>query len=244
MAKSSPQDLLSLLFDLQHSAEAQQQSLPGKDLENRLAMLRQWQSRRLAYTYADLLEDGQYRSACQFFLSDIYAPRDFSQRDHDAEHLHGLLARYLPEPMLRLLADTIRLNQLTNRLDQQLLHALFEDLGVTRQITPQTYAAGYRICDNHAERKEQIELLTSVLDEAAHGARRPVFAISLRLARFPAYHAGWFELYDFLDRGYTACKSMKNVSKFVSTIHQREMNILQSIFAGAPDPFCGFTIDD
>ena len=237
MAKGSSQDLLNLLFDLQHSAEAQPQFIPDKDLEARLAMLRQWQTRRLTYTYADLLENTQYRAACQFFLNDIYAPRDFSQRDHHAEHLYTLLKRYLPKSMLRLLADAIRLNQLTNNLDHRLLQALFDDLGVTHQIAPQTYAAGYRICDNYSARKEQIDLLIHILDEAAHGARRLIFGISLYTARVPAYHAGWFDLYDFLDRGYTACKPMKNIDIFVSTIHRREMSILQSIYPARPIPF-------
>jgi hypothetical protein len=244
MTKGSSSDLINLLFGLQHSREAQQQSIPDMELDARLALLRGWQSRRLAYTYAGLLEDEQYRAACQFFLDNIYAPRDFSQRDHDAEYLYTLLARYLPELMLQLLADTLRLNQLTNDLDQKLLHVLFDDLHVTDRITPQAYIAAYRMCNNYAERKNQIELLVRILDEATHGARRPIFALSLRLARIPAYHAGWFELYDFLEKGYMACKPMKNVDHFVSTIRQSEMDILEKIFAGEPDPFRGFTIDD
>lgn len=240
--ESSPQDLLNLLFDLQHQAEAQQQPAPGGEIDQRLAMLRGWQTRRLAHTYADLLETAQYRPACLFFLEDIYAPRDFSQRDQDAEHLYRLLARYLPETMLQLLADAIRINQLTNRLDQQLLNALFVELKVGEQITPRDYATAYRLCDNYAEREEQIELLVRILDEAAHGARRPVFAISLRLARLPAYHAGWIDLYNFLERGYQSCKPMKDVGYFVETIRQRELRILKSIFDAEADPFDGFLV--
>jgi hypothetical protein len=235
--KASPKEFIHLLNELQHHQDAQRVAVDGVDLDPRLILLRQWQTERLTNTYRDLLADEQYRSACLFFLSDLYAPRDFSQRNHDAEHLYDLLSRFLPEGMLALLADAIRINQLTSQLDHALLRVLANDLGVTDTITQQVYAQGYRLCDNYAERKEQIRLLTQTLREAAEGARRPLFAASLRLVRRPAQRAGWSELYDFLERGYLACRPMRNVETFVGTIEQREMELLDKIYAGDDEPF-------
>ena len=178
----------------------------------------------------------QYRAACQFFLSDIYSPRDFSQRDHDAEHLYNLLSRFLPQAMLRLLADAIRTNRLTDRLDRVLLQELRKHLEMTEALTPGEYAQAFRQCDNYAERREQIELMTKILLEAAQGARNPIFAASLRLVRRPVYRAGWSEVYDFLERGYQACRPMRDVKYFVKTIYQREFTILEQIFAGDDRP--------
>ena len=59
----------------------------------------------------------------------------------------------------------------------------------------------------------------------------------LVLARAPALRAGWFELYDFLRRGAQACQPMRNVDHFVATIYQRELSILEKIFAGEAQPF-------
>jgi hypothetical protein len=237
--KVSPKEFIHLLGELQHSQEAQRRTVDGAALDPQLALLRQWQTERLKCTYADLLADEQYRAACLFFLSDIYAPRDFSQRNHDAEHLYSVLSRFLPEAMLALLAEAIHINRLTSQLDQDLIKILVEDLGVTDSITPELYAQAYRLCDNYAQRREQIDLLVKVLQEAAKGARNPLFAVSLRLVRRPAERAGWFELYDFLERGYTACKPMRKVDYFVATIAGRETALLERIFAGEANPFNG-----
>ena len=43
-----------LLYDLQHRAELQQQPVAGVALNPQLALLRTWQSQRLAQTYAEV----------------------------------------------------------------------------------------------------------------------------------------------------------------------------------------------
>ncbi len=230
-------NFLKILHELQHHQDAQRQTVEERPLEPNLILLRLWQAQRLARTYTDLLADPRFAPACQFFLSDIYGPRDFSQRDNDAVQLHDLLSRFLPEIMLRLLARTIQINELTSRLDIDLAHALMDQLGVTDTITPELYAAGYRICDNFTERKYQIELLAEILGEVCEGAKFPGVGVTLKLVRGPAQNAGWFEVVDFLERGYAAARPMKDVKHFVGTIHDRETLILERIFAGHPAPF-------
>jgi hypothetical protein len=115
---------MQLLHDLQHSEELKHQPSGADGLHPQLALLREWQANRLARTYADLLADPRYRPACEFFLSDIYAPRDFSQRDHDLERIHQFLSRVLPATTIQLLTVTVELNSLTNTLDNYLRQVL------------------------------------------------------------------------------------------------------------------------
>jgi hypothetical protein len=237
MAKIKPPDPTRLLHDLEHSDELRPQTVAGAELDPQLALLRVWQSGRLSRTYADLLADKHYGPACRFFLGDIYAPRDFSQRDHDIERIYAYLSRVVPAQMLQLLTDTIELNELTNQLDRALLRALIDKLGVTDTITPQLYAQSYRVCDNYADRKYQIDLTTRLLKEVAEGARLAVVGLAMKVVHGPAERAGWGELYDFLDRAYAAFKQVRDAKPFVRTIQQREMHILDQIFAGEPDPF-------
>jgi len=226
-----------LLYDLQHRAELQQQPVAGVALDPQLALLRTWQSQRLARTYADLLVDPHAGPACRFFLSDIYAPRDFSQRDHDIERIYAFLVRVLPPHTLRLLSEVIELNRLTNALDNALCRVLVNQLQVTDSITPEQYAAGYRLCDNYDERVRQIELITQVLRQVGAGSRLAVVGLAMKLARGSALRAGWVELYDFLARGYAAFKQLRDLPSFVGTIGERERRILDQIFAGNPEPF-------
>jgi hypothetical protein len=51
------------------------------------------------------------------------------------------------------------------------------------------------------------------------------------MAKVPAQRAGWVEIYDFLERGYQALRQMKDTQTFVETIAQREMSILDLIYA-------------
>ncbi len=237
MAKIKPPDPARLLHDLEHSKELKPEVVAEAKLDPQLALLRAWQSDRLARTYADLLADKRYSPACHFFLADIYAPRDFSQRDHDLKQIHTYLSRVVPVQMLQLLTDTVELNELTSRLDRDLLRVLVDRLGVVDTITPQLYAQSYRVCDNYTDRKYQIDLTTRLLKEVAEGARLAVVGLAMKVIHGPAERAGWGELYDFLERAYAAFKQVRNAKPFVHTIQQREMRILDQIFAGIPDPF-------
>jgi hypothetical protein len=225
-----------VLLELQRGDEVHQ-PVAGKELDPALKLLRQWQSQRLARTYADLLASKRYAPACNFFLSDLYAARDFSQRDHDVKRLHSLLSRFLPASMLQILTDSITLNELTAALDHSLSEVLVGKLGVTDAITPELYAEGYRVCDNYVERLRQIQLIVKIGRQVDEAVRLPMVGTTLRLARGPAERAGWIELYEFLERGFTAFKHMHGAESFLRTIEDRETRILDRIFAGKADPF-------
>jgi hypothetical protein len=206
-------------------------------IDDSMLILRTWQSGRLAQTYADLLDSHRYSSACRFFLDEIYAPRDFSQRDQDIEYLYAIMSSFLPEFLIKVVRKAIELNDLTNELDLFLSHTLVESLGVTDQITPELYAEAYRLCDNFEARLHQIDLIGEVGRMVDRGTRIPLVGVTLHLAKHPARHAGWGELHKFLETGYTAFKHMGRAEKFLNTIQERERIILINIYDNRPDPF-------
>jgi hypothetical protein len=236
-SRNRPPSPIKILSHLKRSDDRERKIVGEKPLNPQLVLLRSWQTKRLKETYANFYNDPQYLPAIEFFLNDIYSASDFSQRDADFEQLHNVFSRILPASMIKILTDAIELNELTINLDQKLLRALVDDLGMVDEITPQLYAEGYRICDNYQERVYQIELIVALLYEAWKGARLPMIGPSLRLAKRPSYAAGWSELYDFLERGYKAAKKMRDVSSMADTIYEREMRILEQVFAGEPYPF-------
>jgi len=207
------------------------------EMDASLLRLRAWQSARLAQTHADLLESHRYGPACRFFLDEIYAPRDFSQRDQDIEYLYAVMSSFLPEFLIKVVRKAIEMNNLTNELDWALSRVLVENLVVTDQITPELYAEAYRICDNYAERAHQIHLIGEVGSMVDRGTRIPLMGVTLHLARRPAKRAGWGELHTFLEKGYTAFKHMGRADEFLHIIQEREMGILERIYAHHPEPF-------
>ncbi len=232
--KPSPSELLN---ELEKNPDLKRQVISEKRLDPKLAFLRAWQSQRLSRTYADLLQSPQYGQASLFFLEDIYGPKDFSQRDHDVERIYSYLSHILPDSSIQLLKDAIDLNRLSHDLDRQLLEVLNDRLGVKGEIKPEDYAEAYRICNNYDLRKLQIQGISQVLLQVSLGARLKVVGLALKIAQKPAIKAGWGELHDFLDRGYSAFRLMKEPKFFVQTIEQRETKILNKIYASDPDPF-------
>jgi hypothetical protein len=230
----STSEITRLLRELRESDALRHQTAAASAPAPALALLRGWQSQRLAGTYADLLAAPSSAPALRFFLSDLYAPRDFSQRDHDIERLYAFLAQALPASTIQLLTDVVALNLMSNMLDDRLCGVLVDQLGVTDSITPEQYAEGYRICDNYAVRAEQIDRLCMVLTEVSAGSRMPIVQLALMLARFPAQRAGWGELYDFVQRGYVAFRALRDSAAFIATIGQRERRILTQIYASDP----------
>jgi hypothetical protein len=228
---SRPPSPAQLLNDLQYSAELQRQTVAAAGLDPQLAMLRGWQANRLARTYADLLADPRYSPACAFFLENIYAPTDFSQRDHDLDRIYRFLSRVFPPEMIALLAETVELNGMTNTLDDRLLRVLVDQLGVTDSLTAEHYTKAYGICDNYAARARQIEIIESILSQVGEGAHLLVVGAALKLAKIPAQRAGWADVYDFLARGRQAFRQMKDPQIFVDTITRRELRILDLIYA-------------
>ncbi len=234
----NPKQAADLLVQLRKLEEVSHRRVNGNDLPPQLAMFRAWQAQRLATTYADLLHSKRYGPACRFFLEDIYGQQNFAQRDHDIVRIHNFMLRFLPASVLGPLTKAIELNSLTMELDEQLLRVLVDDLGVTDSVTPEQYAEGYRICDNYDERRRQIEMIGEVGRGIVRLVRIPFLGLTLRLTRRPAQRGGWYEMQGFLERGFSAFKRMGGkADTFLNTLQQREMQILDQIFHGDPDPF-------
>lgn len=209
----------------------------GQSLVTPMRMLRAWQSARLQRTHQDLLASPRYGPACRFFLSDIYAPRDFSQRDLDMKHVYDSMHRFLPPRVNETLRLLFELNQLTAELDELLFFVLVEQFPITNEIVAAEYAEAYRLCDNYPDRVRQIDLIVDIGRDVDWLVHRPLISGALRLARTPAKLAGWSELQSFFERGFEAFKQMGGAEPFLEMIEQREMKILDLIYAGEPDPF-------
>lgn len=232
---------LRLVRDVLHHArpsdETQHRVVESVGLDPRLARLREFQCARIARTYRDFTAQPQYAPVMNFFLSDLYGARDYTQRDHDAERVHNFLSRFVPQEMLKLSTDAIQLTRTSHALDETLLRVLVEQLNFQETLTDEMYAEAYRRCNNYAARQDQIELLMRTLRDAAETAHMLLSGPTLRMAKAPAYAAGWQEMYDFLERGHHAFAKLKNSEAFLNAIEERETKIMQRIARRAPDPF-------
>lgn len=198
-----------------------------------LPLVRRWQARRLARTYADLAADKRYAPATAFFLSEIYGERDFSERDHEVERAYPVLRKVLPRAAFAPLERAMALHDLSARLDT----ALAAELNVKERITEPAYAEAYRRSSSRAERLRQIELVVAVGTDLDQVVAKPLVRRMLTLARQPARVTGFSELQEFLERGFDAFRRMGGAAEFLNTIETREKAILERLFAAQPRPF-------
>ena len=191
--------------------------------------LRAWQAARLAKTHADLLASPQFSIAATFFLSDLYGPKDFSERDTEMEKVLPIMTTMLPVSGLRTLLLAVEVDALSERFDAEMVAVLGKRLDQDG-LALDDYAAAYRQVGDRDGRELQIRLIGETgeaLDALAHKA----FAgAALKLMHGPAQLAGLGELHAFLERGFNAFRSLRRADEFLETIVQRERELTVSLF--------------
>jgi len=221
---------------LEENRALQQLEDTDPEFRDRLRTLQAWQCRRLEDTHADMAANPRYAPGIRFFIEDLYAPRDFSDRDTEIEQALPYMTRLLPESVLETATTAMKLYVLSRELDRNMVQALFVDLRVT-EIDPASYAEAYRICDQFAERREQIRLIGELAERLEHYVRSRFLIATLRMARAPAALAGLGDLQSFLERGCSAFHHMRGSEHFVRTTVTRELLILERIEQGSSEPF-------
>jgi len=212
-----------------HAARAQNPILAGA-----LVPLSDWQSRRLAVTYADLARDPRYAEAIAFFQTDLYGPQDFSRRDADLARVVPMMARMLPESVILTVAKAMELSALSHELDMRVNEFLPR---ADAQFTVEDYCRAFRRAGRVPERRRQIELIGEVGMALDRAVGKPLIRSALALMRAPARAAGLGELQTFLERGFDAFRRMKGAEAFLATIRDRETGIVTAIFDGRLAPF-------
>lgn len=213
---------------------------PGSTYAQDRVLLRAWQAERLAQTYADLLQDPRYCPATQFFLEDLYGPKDYALRDEGVGKVVRSMTKLLPKEALEVLAMALELDVMSERLDLALaqeMRSRQRDLKAPLMISPTAYARAYRVCDNRAVRMQQIELIVTIGREVDRLTQKPMIETTLSLMRTPARLMGMGELQAFLERGFKAFRHMNGAEEFLAVIERRERRIAEQLFAARSRPF-------
>jgi hypothetical protein len=192
--------------------------------------LKEWQAARLAGTYKDLLASSRYKPAAEFFLSDLYGPKDFRTRDEELARVVPIMVRVLPARALMTLLEAVKMDTLSESLDTAMVLALRE-AGKTTAIDWPAYAAAYRACGRRKDRELQIALIDKIGKTIDRMTRMRLIHISLTLMSGPAMLAGLGALHSFLQRGFDAFGLMKGADEFLAIITERESVLMREWFS-------------
>ncbi len=202
------------------------------EVERRLAVLQHWQVARLRTTYADYAAQDRYRDTLEFFVTDLYGPHDYSQRNRDLGKVLHRFERVLSARAIDTLAMALQLELLSQELDLAMLEVIADEA-----ITELSYMQAYRSVGRVDDRRQQIALIIGAGRALDDVVRNPAIGAALWAARLPARVAGVMVLHDFLHRGYQAFSVMQGAESFLTAVEQRETIIMNNLLAGSSDPF-------
>lgn len=198
-------------------------------LEVAMAELSKWQTERLKVTHQDLYQAPRYHEGLEFLLKDLYAPKEFTQRDDDLERIFPVAVKLLPDNLLYTISLLVELNLLTQQLDKSLADVLFNQLKVSK-ISEASYCEAYRLCDNKSLRLHQTQLIANIGNDLDVYVRSRLVRFTLKVTRSPAEVAGLGNLHSFLRRGFSAFQEMNGVDELLAIIIRRESAILEAIY--------------
>lgn len=207
------------------------QIIAEQNLTQTIRNLQSWQTKRLLITHDDLWQSKRFKPAMQFFVDELYGPKDFSQRDLELARVVPKMAKLLPEGAMLSLDAALRLNCLSLELDIAMVQQLGDE-----EINRNSYFRCYRQSDNPSKREEQIKLLENLGLDLAQVVKISGISAILMLSRKPAKVAGVASLHGFLEKGFKSFKKLGNVNDFIDPVVNREREMMQSLFsANGPD---------
>jgi len=198
-------------------------------------MLQQWQRKRLAGTYADLMAEENSLPACEFFLDELYGGLDFLKRDQDLDKVMPVMVRFLPEYALGSLAAAFELQAISLQFDME-VSRIVSERGVS-ELDLGGYASAYRQCGDRSQRERQIILIRQLGIDLSGLVDKALVSYLVRLLRGPAHAAGFGELQQFLESGLASFRQLEDRMLFVDTVFQREWMAMEKLFAGSDRPY-------
>ncbi|WP_317201937.1 FFLEELY motif protein [Janthinobacterium sp.] len=191
-----------------------------------------FQAQRFRATYADLLISDDFGPATQFFLDELYSDKDFAQRDAQFAKIAGALQTLFPKQVVQTAVTLAQLHRLTEELDHQMGIAMLSASAVNEV---RTYVQAWKTLGRRQDRELQLQTVLSVGLELERLTRTPGLRLMLKMMRRPANAAGLGALQAFLEAGFDTFASMSGkkqlVSSFLSTIEDRESNLIQALFS-------------
>jgi hypothetical protein len=220
-----PVETQSIQQHLERVAALRSERLANGSLAQRVAAIKRHQHLRFGRDYAGLIGSPRYGAAAGFFLSDLYGPEDFADRDAQFGRVASAMARALPSEVMHTVAHLVELHALSEELDQRMARALLTD-----QVDDRSYRGAWLTVDRREQRERQLDLLLEIGWALERHARSPLLAATLRLMRGPAKAAGLSQLQSFLERGLGAFTSMRGAQEFLEIIDRNERRVINEMF--------------
>lgn len=194
----------------------------------RIGQVKSYQADRFANTYRDLLRSPRYQMAAEFFLSELYGPQEFSDRDAQFARVVPSLVRMFPKQLHGVLLDLAALHALSEQMDTAMANRI-----ATATLDAHSYQVAWQQCGRPESRRLQIELTLRIGRALERLTRSRMLRTALRLMRAPAKAANLSALQHVLETGFDAFANMNGAAEFLSIVEEREVAFAKGQFAQA-----------
>lgn len=225
-----------ILDGLQCVAREREARRADSALEAAVSAVKAYQHARFGLSYADLMAQPRYARAAEFFLSDLYGPADFTDRDVQFARIVPALVRLFPGHIVATVAELSSLHAISEKLDSAMARVRLAGTGAGGALRGSEYGSLWRAVGDAPARERQIALMVSVGRALDGYTRSMLIRQSLRLMRGPAAAAGLGALQSFLERGFDTFRDMRGADQFLGTIASRERVLAADLFAGGSGP--------
>lgn len=225
----------SIRQSLSRVAALRAQVAESAPLQRTLLATKQFQARRFAGTYQDLLQSSTFAAPTRFFLDELYGERDFSDRDAQFARIAGALQTFFPSQVVATAVALAQLHALTEALDVEMAQCLLSDGGpADPRLDSTRYLRSWRAVATPAIRLGQLQSVLDIGHELDRLTRTKGLRLTLRMMRGPAKAAGLHSLQSFLETGFDTFASMggkgRDAQAFLDTIRERETTWINALF--------------
>ena len=214
-----------------HVTELRQTVAETPGLASAVSAVKQFQARRFAGTYFDLLHSEHYRSAALFFLQELYSEKDYSERDTQFARIAGALERLFPEQVVQTAVSLAQLHRLTEDLDLAMARHWLQ---LADQAEVMRYVKTWRCVGRRDDRSVQLSTVLDVGQELDRLTRTRGLRMMLKMMRKPANLAGMGSLQQFLESGFDTFAEMARqgdgAGHFLATVREREVALIDGLF--------------
>jgi hypothetical protein len=191
------------------------------------------QAQRFTHTYADLLRDERFGPPAQFFLTELYGDKDYTDRDQQFARIAGPLERIFPADVVATAETLAELHRLSEHLDDRMAEA-WRALEPLRLDAAARYLRAWRNVGERDQRQLQLHSVLELGHELADLTAMAGLRSLLRTMRLPARLAGLSALQAFLEAGFDTfavlSRSPGAVPRFLATIAERENAWIAQLF--------------
>jgi len=206
-------------------------SVSGKlnNLEQAKTAVQDFQVRRLKRDFRDLRMSEEYGPFSDFFATEIYSARDFTERNESFRKITGQFRSLLGEEIYHGLVSLLDLHSLTDRLDEAVAERMIA-AALPQSFTETQYEKIYRDLDNYDERKQQIEMIVESLQFTHRISHQTLIGVVLKSAKVATGLFSKDRTVAVLEHAYSTLRHIRDITHLNDEIRRRELGRLDRIY--------------